>query len=283
MKKRRFGRTNHMSTLAVFGAVALGQIDQPTADQVIQQVIDAGINHIDIAPSYGQAEARLGPWMPRIRDDFFLGCKTTARTKQGAMEEFQQSLERLQVTNFDLYQLHAVTSMEELDQCTKSGGALDGVIEMRDKGLTRYIGITGHGMDAPQIFLEALARFDFDSVLFPIYPALFADENYRTHAVALLDACEEKDVGVMAIKSIAKEPWGDREHRYHTWYVPFEEQTLIQKNVDFVLSQKLTHICTVGDYRLLGNVIDACENFEPMDADAQEALIKEQLDLELIF
>jgi len=283
MEKRRFGRTNHMSTLAVFGAVALGQLDQPQADQVVQQVINAGINHIDIAPSYGQAEARLGPWMPRIRDQFFLGCKTMERSRQGAVKEFHESLERLQVEAFDLYQLHAVTTMEELDACTQSNGALEGVIAMREKGLTRYIGITGHGMEAPRIFIEALSRFDFDSVLFPIYPALFANDAYRTQALALLDICEEKDVGVMIIKSIAKEPWGEREHRYHTWYVPFEEQQAIQDNVNFVLSQKLTHICTAGDYRLLDKLFTACEGFEPMTDEDQEKLIQQHADMELIF
>jgi predicted aldo/keto reductase-like oxidoreductase len=283
MQKRRFGRTNHMSTLAVFGAVALGQIDQQAADKVVQQVIDAGLNHIDIAPSYGEAESRLGPWMPRIREDFFLGCKTTQRTKGGAIDEFHQSMERLQVASFDLYQLHAITTIDELDQCTQTGGALEGVIEMRAQGLTRFIGITGHGMQAPALFIEALRRFDFDTVLFPIYPALFANDEYRTQAVELLDICDEKDVGVMAIKAIAKEPWGDREHRYHTWYVPFEDEETIQNNINFVLSHKLTHYCTAGDYRLLGKVLDACENFETMDAAAQEALIQAQSERELIF
>lgn len=283
MEKRRFGRTNHMSTLAVFGGVALGQLDQPTADRAIQQVIDAGINHIDIAPSYGEAERRLGPWMPKIRKDFFLGCKTTERSKQGAINEFHQSLERLQVEGFDLFQLHAVTTMEELDECTRPGGSLEGVIEMREQGLTRFIGITGHGMQTPALFSEALHRFDFDSVLFPIYPALFADDDYRTQTLALLDLCEEKDVGVMIIKAIAKEPWGEREQDYHTWYVPFEDQTTIQKNINFVLTHKLTHICTVGDYRLLGHVLQACQHFEPLSADAQNALIQEQSKQELIF
>lgn len=283
MEKRRFGRTNHMSTLAVFGAVALGQIDQTEADKAVQQVIDAGINHIDIAPSYGQAEQRLGPWMPRIREDFFLGCKTMERTKQGAIEEFHESMARLQVDAFDLYQLHAVTTMEELDQCTQSGGSLEGVIEMREQGLTRFIGITGHGIQTPTIFIEALRRFDFDTVLFPIYPALLANDEYRTQTLALLDICEEKDVGVMAIKAICKEPWGDREQTYHTWYVPYDDMATIQKNVNFVLSHKLTHVCTVGDYRLLGMVLDACEKFQPIDAAEQDALIKEQADLELIF
>jgi predicted aldo/keto reductase-like oxidoreductase len=283
MEKRRFGRTNHMSTLAVFGGVALGQLDQPTADRVIQQVIDAGVNHIDIAPSYGEAELRLGPWMPKIRDDFFLGCKTMERSKQGAINEFNQSLERLQVDTFDLFQLHAVTTTEELDECTRTGGSLEGVIEMREQGLTRFIGITGHGMQTPALFSEALHRFDFDSVLFPIYTALFADDDYRTQTLALLDLCEEKDVGVMIIKAIAKEPWGERDHDYHTWYAPFEDQTTIHHNINFVLTHKLTHICTVGDYRLLGKVLQACQHFKPLSADAQNALIQEQSKQELIF
>jgi len=272
-----------MSTVAVFGGVALGQIDQPMADKVVQQVIDAGINHIDIAPSYGDAESRLGPWMPRIREGFFLGCKTTQRTKQGAIDEFHASLGRLQVDAFDLYQLHAITNMDELDQCTRTGGALEGVIEMRSQGLTRFIGITGHGIDTPTIFIEALRRFDFDTVLFPIYPALFANEEYRTQALALLDLCDEKDVGVMIIKAICKEPWGEQEKRYHTWYVPFEDQETIQKNINFALSHKLTHYCTAGDYRLLGKVLNACEKFQPMDAAEQQAMIEEQAHFDLIF
>lgn len=283
MEKRRYGRTEHMSTLAVFGAVALGQLDQAQADSVMQQVIDAGINHIDIAPSYGEAEARMGPWMPAHRQNFFLGCKTMERTKDGAIQEFHESMQRLQIEQFDLYQLHAVTSMDELDECTQAGGALEGVLEMQAKGLTRFVGITGHGMDAPKVFIEALSRYDFDSVLFPMNPVLFAYEDYRTHTLRLLDLCEEKDVGVMIIKSVAKEPWGEREQKYHTWYVPFEEAEIIQKNINFVLSHKLTHICTPGDYRLLDKAFTACEHFEPMSAEDQSALIKEQSHLELIF
>jgi predicted aldo/keto reductase-like oxidoreductase len=272
-----------MSTLAVFGGVALAKVDQPTADAIIQQVIDSGVNHIDIAPSYGDAELRLGPWMPRIRKDFFLGCKTMQRTRQGAIDEFHASLERLQAEDFDLYQLHAVTSMAELDRCTQTGGSLEGAIEMRAQGLTRFIGITGHGMQTPAIFIEALRRFDFDTVLFPIFPALFADETYRRQALALLDVCEEKDVGVMTIKAIAKGPWGDREKHFHTWYIPFDDQAIIQRMVNFSLSQKLTHICTVGDHRILGKVLAACERFEPMNADEKEVLVEQQSHLEIFF
>ncbi len=283
MEKRRFGRTDHMSTLAVFGAASLGQLEQPLADQVIQGMINAGINHIDIAPSYGKAELRMGPWMPRIRENFFLGCKTMARSKEGLIEECHESLGRLRVDQFDLYQLHAVTTMAELDQCTQTGGALEGAVEMRRQGLTRYIGITGHGMQTPQIFMEALSRFDFDSVLFPIYPALFANGEYRAAALSLLDRCEEQDVGVMAIKAIAKEPWGDEEHSHHTWYRPFQERDAIERNIHFVLSHKLTHICTAGDYRLLDDIYKACENFKPLSTEEQQDLIAQQANMELIF
>jgi predicted aldo/keto reductase-like oxidoreductase len=283
MKKRRFGRTNHMSTLAVFGAVALGRLDQPLADKVVQQVLDAGVNHIDIAPSYGEAEQRLGPWMPRIREKFFLGCKTMERSKKGALQEAHQSLNRLQVGKFDLYQLHAITNIDELDKVTAKGGALEAAIELREKGLTDFVGITGHGMETPDLFIEALSRFDFDTVLFPINATLFADDTYCDQAHQLLELCEEKDVGVMTIKSVAKGPWGDREHRYHTWYEPFDDQKAIEENIRFVLSQKLTHICTPGDYRLLGMVFNVCENFDEMPPEESESLIEKQSDLELIF
>lgn len=283
MNKRRYGRTDHMSTLAIFGAVALGQLDQPTADQTIQQVLEAGINHFDVAPSYGKAELRLGPWMDDIRDDIFLGCKTTERSQTGALKEFHDSLQRLQINAFDLYQLHAITTMEELNLCTKTGGALEGIIDMREQGLTRFIGITGHGLQTPEIFIEALSRFDFDSVLFPIYPALFSIETYRIKALELLDICEEKDVGVMTIKAAAKKPWGNQEHKFHTWYAPFENSNVIQENINFVLSHKLTHICTPGDFRLLEMVLNAVENFSPISPEAQKTLSEKRSKYKLIF
>src|SRR6266496_6396046 len=145
MDKRRFGRTGHMSTVAIFGGAAFVEITQEDADKVMEQVIEAGINHIDIAPSYGQAEERVGPWMPRERNRFFLGCKTMERTKEGAWNELQQSLQRLQTETFDLYQCHAVTTMEELDAVTRKGGALEAFVEARREGLIKFIGITGHG------------------------------------------------------------------------------------------------------------------------------------------
>lgn len=274
MLTRRFGRTGHMSTIAIFGAAAFWEISQADADQVMEQVIAAGINHIDVAPSYGQAEERIGPWMPRERDRFFLGCKTMERTKEGAWNEMQQSLKRLQTKNFDLYQCHAITTMEELDAITMKGGALEALVEARQNGLIKFIGITGHGVNAPEIYLEALRRFDFDSVLFPLNFVQMANPDYRRHAKELISVCRAKDVGTMVIKTITKGPWGAKEQTASTWYEPFEQMDEIQQAVNFALSYEVTGLCTPGDIHILPMAIEACENFLELNHEQMEEMIK---------
>lgn len=283
METRRFGRTNHMSTVAIFGAAAFGNISQPDADKVIEMVIEAGINHIDVAPSYGQAEIRIGPWMPRERDRFFLGCKTMERTRQGAWDEMQGSLKRLQTETFDLYQCHAITTMEELDAVTMKGGALEAFEEARREGLTRFIGITGHGVDAPKIYLEALRRFDFDSVLFPLNFVQMANPEYRKYAEELIATCRAKDVGTMIIKSIHKAPWGDRPQTATTWYEPFEQMDEIQRAVDFSLSYDITGLCTAGDTRILPLVIRACQKFSRLSTGEIETMVEAGKQYEPLF
>ncbi|HJR79831.1 MAG TPA: aldo/keto reductase, partial [Anaerolineales bacterium] len=236
METRRFGRTGHMSTVAILGAAAFSEISQEDANKVMEQIIEAGVNHIDVAPSYGHAESLIGPWMPRERGRFFLGCKTGERTKEGAWKEMRESLKRLQTENFDLYQCHAITSMEELDAVTRKGGALEAFEEARREGLTRFLGITGHGAQTPQIFLEALRRFDLDSVLFPLNFVQMANPEYRRYAEELIAECKAKDVGTMVIKYITKGPWGDKKHTATTWYEPFEKMDEIQRGVNFALS-----------------------------------------------
>ena len=283
MEKRRFGRTGHMSTVAIFGAAAFWEISQADADKVMEQVIEAGVNHIDIAPSYGQAEERVGPWMPRERDRFFLGCKTMERTRQGAWDEMQRSLKRLQTESFDLYQCHAITTMEELDSVTMTGGALEAFVEARQRGHIKYIGITGHGVDAPRIYLEALRRFDFDSVLFPLNFVQFVNPEYRKYTEELVSVCKAKDVGTMVIKSITKGPWGEKQHTANTWYEPFEQMEEIQRAVDFALSFDVTGLCTAGDTRILPLVLKACENFKPMSEVEREELIHSGQHFEPLF
>lgn len=283
MEKRRFGRTGHMSTLAIFGAAAFSEVEQKDADRVMEMVIEAGVNHIDVAPSYGQAELRIGPWMPRERERFFLGCKTMERTKAGAWNELRQSLKRLQTDHFDLYQLHAITTMEELDACTMEGGALEALVEARQRGLTRHLGITGHGVDAPRIFIEALNRFEFDSILFPLNFVQMSDPEFRKDAEALIALCKEKDVGTMIIKTVTKGPWGDKEHTSDTWYEPFYQMEEIQKAVNYALSYEVTGLCTVGDIQVLPMVLKACQNFEPMDQAQREAMIQSGQQFEPLF
>lgn len=283
MQTRRFGRTGHMSTVAIFGAAAFWEISQADADKVLEQVIEAGINHIDIAPSYGQAEIRVGPWMPRERGRFFLGCKTMERTKAGAWREMQESLKRLQTETFDLYQCHAITTMAELDAVTMKGGALEAFMEMRQRGLIKFIGITGHGADAPQIYLEALRRFDFDSILFPLNFVQMANPEYRKQTEALIAECKAKDVGTMVIKTITKAPWGERPHTATTWYEPFSQLDEIQRAVNFALSYEVTGLCTAGDTRILPSVLKACENFTPLDESEREQMIQSAEEFEPLF
>jgi aryl-alcohol dehydrogenase-like predicted oxidoreductase len=272
-----------MSTVAIFGAAAFGKISQADADKVMEQVIEAGINHIDVAPSYGQAEERIGPWMPRERSRFFLGCKTMERTKAGAWNEMQRSLKRLQTESFDLYQCHAITTMEELDSVTMKGGALEAFEQARREGLTKYIGITGHGVDAPKIYLEALRRFDLDSILFPLNFVQMAIPEYRKNTEELIATCKTKDVGTMTIKTITKAPWGERPHTATTWYEPLDQQDEIQKAVNFGLSYDVTGLCTVGDTRILPIVLRACENFMRLQDSELEEMIESAHQYEPLF
>ncbi len=283
MQARRFGRTGHDSTVAILGGFVFSNATQAETDEMMVRVIAAGVNHIDIAPSYGEAEARLGPWMPRERTRFFLGCKTGKRTKAEAAEELRASLKRLQTDQFDLYQLHAVTTMDELDAVTRPGGALEALIEARAAGLTRFVGITGHGLQAPAIYLEALRRFDFDSVLFPINRFLYANADYRQNAEELLRQCRARDVGTMIIKSIARSAWGKKPKQRNTWYEPFTDPADIQQSVDFALSQDVTGLCTIGDIGLLPLQLQACEHYAPLSAAEQEELVAHASEREPLF
>jgi len=272
-----------MSTVAIFGAAAFWNISQEEADAAMEKVLAAGVNHIDVAPSYGVAEERLGPWMDTYRDRFFLGCKTAERDEAAARAELEASLRRLHTDHFDLYQLHAVTTLEELDKATRPGGALDAIIRAQEEGLTRFIGLTTHGLDAPTVALEALRRFDFDTVMLPLNPVMMAHVQYRSPMEDLLRVCQEKDVGVMTIKAIARRPWGDREKKYNTWYEPYETEEDIQRVVNFALSYPITGIATAGDTTLLPRVLDACEHFEALSPAEREAMIREANPEDVIF
>lgn len=275
MEKRKFGRTGHESTIAIFGAAAFFEISQSEADKAMELVVSTDINHIDVAPSYGQAEERLAPWMKNYRDRFYLGCKTMERSREAAEQELHRSLQRLGVETFDLYQLHAVNTIDELDLATQKDGALETLIAAREAGLVRHLGITAHGSLAPQVISEALRRFDFDSVLFPLNFVQMSIPAYNRAAVSLLKTCVKKEIGVMAIKSITKAPWIERPKGSSTWYEPFTTPDDIQRAVHFTLSQPVTAIITASDPHLLSAMISACETYLPMPAEQQAILLAE--------
>jgi predicted aldo/keto reductase-like oxidoreductase len=274
MEQRRLGRTGHLSTVVTFGTAGIGRVDQDTADLAIQMILDRGVNHIDVAPGYGEAEVRLHPWISCLRDkQIFFGCKTKQRTKDEAEAELYRSLDRLGTDRLDLYQLHAVGKIHELDECTAKGGALETLIKAREQGIVRWLGITGHTHDAPRTHLEALRRFDFDTVMLPLNFVLWADPQFREDATALLEYCRRKDVGVHIIKTVAKAPWGDRPKTHSTWYEPFTDQAIIDQAVAFVLSQPVTTLTSVGDVTVLPKVLSAAERFRPLSDEGQAALV----------
>ncbi len=273
MERRRLGRTGHLSTVVTFGAAGIGRVSQDVADVAIQTALDHGVNHVDVAPSYGDAELRLRPWMARVRDRIFLGGKTKERTRDGAWVELHRTLDRLDTERLDLYQLHAVGKLPDLDACTALGGALDALREARERGLVRWLGITGHTHDAPRTHLEALRRFDFDTVMFPLNFVLWADRAYRRDAEALLDVCQTRDVGVHVIKALAKDPWGDRPPTHATWYEPFTDPTVIEPAVAFVLGKSVTTLCSTGDVTVLPRVLEAATRFSPLAPSSEAALL----------
>ncbi len=260
MEHRRLGRLEHRSSVLIYGAAALGSVDQDTADVSIQEALDAGINHFDVAADYGDAELRLGPWMSRIRDRIFLGTKTGQRRRDDAWAQINASLERLQTDRVDLLQLHAVCDLEDLDRAVGTGGALEAAVRAKDEGLIGAIGITGHGKAAAATHDEALRRFPFDTVLTPLNPVLWREQAFRSAYSSLVENVAAQDAGLMTIKTISRRNWlGDHESApYATWYEPYTDAEPIRAAVSWVLQHReITGLATAGDVRLLGMTIAA--------------------------
>ena len=276
MEKRRLGRTGHESTVVTFGTAGIGRVSQAVADRAVEQILEHGVNHIDIAPTYGDAMERMAPWMPKIRDSVFLGAKTRERTRNAAWQNIESCMRRLEVDSFDLFQLHSVGTMNDLDAVTGSGGALEALVELRERGLTRWVGITGHGPDAPRVHLEALRRFDFDTVMFPLNATLWRNSDYREYAAELLAVANEKDVGIHTIKMLARGGWGEREREHSTWYDPHRQQAEIDDALRWLLSQPMHTAPSVGDVHLLPRALDAAERFRPLTATEQANVVSRQ-------
>ena len=270
--KRRLGRIDTNVSVISLGGCGVGRISQKEADKVIESAFNHGVNMIDIAPTYGDSELRLAPWMNTHRNKVFLAEKTTQRTKLGAERELHQSLERLGVKSFDLYQLHGMGDMVEVDQVFGPDGAMEAFKEAQETGLVKYLGITGH--QDMRVHLEAMKRYDFDLVLLPVSLSSAVDFHPENDYRPVLKYAEEYDMGVTAIKAVCKGRWKG-EHRYGTWYEPSDTQEDIQLGVNFTLSQRaVVDNPTPCDHRLWEMVFEAGENFKQMDEDEQKEAVK---------
>jgi len=267
IERRPFGRTGHLSSATLFGGAALARASQADADRTLDLLLRYGVNHIDTAARYGDSELRIGPWMARHRNDFFLATKTGSRTAGEAREDIHRSLERLRVDRVDLIQLHSLGHPDDWDQALGSGGALEAAIEARQQGLTRFIGVTGHGWTIAAMHRRSLARFDFDSVLLPYNFFMAENERYRRSFEEVLALCRERNVAVQIIKSIARGPWATTDRTHTTWYQPLEDQTDIDRAVHWVLGLPGVFLNTVGDLALLPKVLDAASRFERRPSD----------------
>jgi aryl-alcohol dehydrogenase-like predicted oxidoreductase len=285
IEMRPFGKTGHSSTAVIFGGAALGKVDQDTADRVLDLLLEHGINHIDTAPSYGDAELRIGPWMDEHRDDFFLATKTGERDHAGAKAEIHRSLERLRTDRVDLLQLHALTHPEEWERALSAGGALDAAVEAREAGLVRFIGVTGHGWTAAAMHRRALERFAFDSVLMPWNWFCAHHETYASDFEAAVELCEERGVAVQTIKSLARGPWAAGAERDHTtWYQPLEVDDDIRTAVHWILGRPGIFLLSTGDVALLPKLLRAAETADAAPPDeAAMAAFSERTGLSSIF
>jgi len=257
IEKMAFGRTDHESTRTLFGAAALSRVDQSTADRTLDVLLQHGVNHIDTAASYGDAELRIAPWLKRNRAGFFVATKTGARRATEAREELHRSLDRMGVDHVDLWQLHNLADPIDWDIALSPGGVIEAAVQAREEGLVRFIGVTGHGSQIAANHRRSLARFDFDSVLLPFNFITMQLPYYAENFEALVATCRERKVAVQTIKSIALRPWRDRAHTHSTWYEPLEDQADIDLAVWWVLGREGVFLNTVGDVNLLPKVLDA--------------------------
>jgi aryl-alcohol dehydrogenase-like predicted oxidoreductase len=278
MEKRRLGRLGHNSSVLIYGAAGLGTVTQDVADRSVQEALDGGINHFDVAAGYGDAELRLGSLMSGMRDQIFLATKTQERDREAAWAGINASLERLRTDRVDLIQLHAVGDLEELDLCTAPNGALQAAVRAQAEGMAGGIGVTGHTNQAPATHREALRRFPFATVLTPLNPVLWREEQYRTDFEALVAEIKRQDAGLRTIKTIARRNWptpGD-DQRYTTWYEPHDQQQQITAAVSWVLAhEEVTGLATAGDVHLLGMILAAERDRIPPD-EAEQILAADQ-------
>jgi aryl-alcohol dehydrogenase-like predicted oxidoreductase len=278
-----FGATGHDSSRVIFGAAALGSVSKGDADRALELLLEHGVNHIDVAASYGDAELRIATWLQRHPGTFFVATKTGQRTYRAAREEIRRSLERLGVDRIDSIQLHNLVDVIEWENALSANGALEAAIEAREEGLVRFIGVTGHGLSVPEMHRRSLERFPFDSVLLPYNYVQMQDPRYADRFEALAAVCAERNVALQTIKSLAHRRWDGRAKTASTWYEPLREQPDIDLAVHWVLGRPEAFLLTTGDVEILPRLLDAAERFEQRPNDDDMAALAERRDVTPLF
>jgi aryl-alcohol dehydrogenase-like predicted oxidoreductase len=262
----------------IFGAYALSSASQAEADRVLELLLAYGINHIDTAATYGDAELRIGPWMENHRDAFFLATKTRSRRRRGAWDDLRRSLERLRTDHIDLWQMHALTGAVGWETAMAPGGALEAFLEAREKGLVRFLGVTGHGVDAPAMHLRSLDRYSFDSVLAPYNYPMMSKPRYAASFEALQARCREQGAALQVIKTLARQPAKPGTGRYHTFfYEPLDTQGAIDRAVHWAMGNPDAFVVSAGDMTVLPMMLEAAARFLRRPSEEEmAALVAEQ-------
>ncbi len=278
-----FGATGHDSSRVIFGAAALGSVSKSDADRALDVLLEHGVNHIDVAASYGDAELRIASWLQRNPGTFFVATKTGERSYRGAREEIRRSLDRLGVDRVDSIQLHNLVDVIEWDIALSADGALEAAIEAREEGLVRFIGVTGHGLSVPEMHRRSLDRFPFDSVLAPYNYVQMQDPRYAETFESLAAVCAERRVALQTIKSLARRRWDGREHTAATWYEPLREQEDVDLAVHWVLGRPEAFLLTTGDVEILPRLLAAAERYESRPSDEQMRDLAARAEAEPLF
>lgn len=267
-----FGRTGHVSSRVIFGGAALSAMRQDRADRLLDTLLEFGVNHIDVAASYGDAELRVRPWMAQHRDRFFLATKTGERTGDRARAGLERSLERMGVDRVDLIQLHNLVEEDEWEVAHGPGGAVEAMVRAREEGLARFIGVTGHGLRIARMHRRSLERFDFDSVLVPYNHLLYAEPSYRQEFDALTEMCEMRGVAVQTIKSVARRRWEGEDGPRYSWYEPVRDAGAMARAVRFVLARAGLFLNSSSDATLLRPVLEVASGPDAGAAPAEAEL-----------
>ncbi len=282
--QQAFGRTGVQSTRIIFGSWALYRATQAEADRVLSLLQEYGVNHIDTAPMYGNAEKVIGPWLARHRDDFFVATKTRKRSRREALDDLKRSLDRLRIDFLDLWQLHGLTNPIGWEKVMGPDGALEAFVEARDQGLVRFLGVTGHGDNVPAMHKRSLESFDFDSVMLPYNYLLMQNPRYAADFNELARLCRTRNTALQTMKCLARWPCRGRSETYNTYfYEPLVAQDAIDYAVHWSLGFSDSFLITVGDMQLLPKMLDAANRFRTCPSDQEMRMMVDKFEIQQIF